>query len=179
MAKRYRPGRRDQPFLFPPGMRGWLGGDAPGGVGNQRGGEKEETSRFHRDEAEDDLFGPGARGDEVPADAWSPRRRDQRIAAALASVRAGRQAAQAERDAQAQAYLQAAAAGQAPPGAVPADAAVAAARLRLERAEAAQRAKVAAWQQRRAEEAAAGIRRGPGGKPPLPPEAHFKVARAR
>ncbi len=131
------------------------------------------------DEAEDDLFGPGARGDEVPADAWSPRRRDQRIAAALASLRAGRQAAQAERDAQAQAYLQAAAAGQAPPGAVPADAAVAAARLRLERAEAAQRAKVAAWQQRRAEEAAAGIRRGPGGKPPLPPEAHFKVARAR
>ena len=131
------------------------------------------------DEAEDDLFGPGARGDEVPADAWSPRRRDQRIAAALASLRAGRQAAQAERDAQAQAYLQAAAAGQAPPGAVPADAAVAAARLRLERAEAAQRAKVAAWQQRRAEEAAAGIRRGPGGKPPLPPGAHFRVNKAR
>src|SRR5260221_863300 len=130
------------------------------------------------DEAEDDLFGPGARGDEVPADAWSRRRRDQRIAAALASVRAGRQAAQAERDAQAQAYLQAAAAGQAPPGAVPADAAVAAARLRLERAEAAQRAKVAAWQQRRGEEAAARVRGRAGGKPPLPPQGPFKVAPA-
>jgi Transposase DDE domain len=39
---------------------------------------------------------------------------------------------------------------------------------------------VAAWQQRRAAGEQAGIRRGPGGnKPPLPPEAHFKVARAR
>jgi transposase len=39
------------------------------------------------DEAEDVLFGTGVAGDEVPGDAWSPRRRDQRIAAALASVR--------------------------------------------------------------------------------------------
>jgi len=68
------------------------------------------------DAAEDDLFGAGSSGDEVPEDAWSPRRRDQRIAAALASVRAEREAAQARRDADAQAYLQAAAAGQAPPG---------------------------------------------------------------
>src|SRR5579864_6929649 len=101
------------------------------------------------DAAEDALFGAGAAGDEVPEDAWSPRRRDQRIAAALASVRAEREAAQARRDADAQAYLQAAGAGQAPPGKVPAAARVEAARLRLERAEAAQRAKVAAWQQRR------------------------------
>jgi transposase len=132
------------------------------------------------DAAEDEVFGAGVRGDEVPQDAWSPRRRDQRIAAALASVRAEREAAQARRDADAQGYLQAAAAGQAPPGKVPAAARVEAARLRLERAEAAQRAKVAAWQQRRAEEEAAGVRRGPGGrKPPLPPEAHFKVKKAR
>jgi transposase len=132
------------------------------------------------DAAEDDLFGAGTSGDEVPEDAWSPRRRDQRIAAALASVRAEREAGQARRDADAQAYLQAAAAGQAPPGKVPAVARVAAARLRLERAEAAQRAKVAAWQQRRAAEDAAGIRQSRGGnKPPLPPEAHFKVAAAR
>jgi transposase len=132
------------------------------------------------DEAEDDLFGPGARGDEVPEGAWSPRRRGERIAAALASLRAAREAGQAERDAQAQAYLDAAAAGQAPPGKVPAVAQVQAAQLRLERAEAAQRAKVAAWQQRRAEEEAAGIRRGPGGgKPPLPAGAHSKVRKAR
>jgi transposase len=32
------------------------------------------------DAAEDDLFGAGTSGDEVPEDAWSPRRRDQRIA---------------------------------------------------------------------------------------------------
>jgi transposase len=139
------------------------------------------------DEAEDVLFGAGMCGDEVPADAWSPRQRDQRIAAALASVRAEREAVQARREAvqarreaDAQGYLQAAAAGQARPGKVPAAARVEAARLRLERAEAAQRAKVAAWQQRRAEEAAAGVARGPGGrKPPLPPEAHFKVRKAR
>jgi len=132
------------------------------------------------DAAEDDLFGAGVRGDEVPQDAWSPRRRDQRIAAALASVRAEREAAQARRDADAQAYLQAAAAGQAPPGQVPAAARVEAARLRLERAEAAQRAKVAAWQQRQAEEEAAGAARGRGGrKPPRPPGAHFKVQKAR
>jgi DDE family transposase len=132
------------------------------------------------DAAEDDLFGAGRSGDEVPEDAWSPRRRDQRIAAALASLRAEREAAQARRDADAQAYLQAAAAGQAPPGKVPAAARVEAARLRLERAEAAQRARVAAWQQRRAAGDAAGVRQGRGGnKPPLPPEAHFKVTRAR
>src|SRR5258707_3668406 len=121
------------------------------------------------DEAEDDLFGPGARGDEVPADAWSPRRRDQRMPAALAGLRAGRQGAQAERGGESQAYLQAAAAGQAPPGAVPADAAGAAARLRPGRAEAAQRAKVAAWQQRRAEEGAARGRRRARRAAPAPP----------
>jgi transposase len=141
-----------------------------------------ETAARHgeTDEAEDDLFGAGVRGDEVPEDAWSPRRRDQRIAAALASVRAGREAAQARRDADARAYLQAAAAGQAPPGKVPAAARVEAARLRLEQAEAAQRAKVAAFTQRRAAAEEAGVGRGPGGnKPPLPPEAHFKVQKAR
>jgi transposase len=45
------------------------------------------------DAEEDDLFGPGRRGDEVPDDAWSPRSRDERIAAALAGLRALREAA--------------------------------------------------------------------------------------
>jgi len=131
------------------------------------------------DAAEDDLFGAGSAGDEVPEEAWSPRRRDQRIAAALAGLQAERRAAEQADAGQAQAYMQAAAAGQAPPGRAPAAVQVEAARLRLERAEAAQRAKVAAWQARRAAEDAAGIKRGRGGKPPAPPEAHFKVRKAR
>ena len=48
------------------------------------------------DAAEDELSGPGCRGDEVPPDAWSPRSRDSRIAAALASLRAEREAAGAQ-----------------------------------------------------------------------------------
>lgn len=44
---------------------------------------------------------------------------------------------------------------------------------------AAQAAKVAAWEASRAEQDAAGIKRGPGGRKPFPPEAHFQVARAR
>ncbi len=46
------------------------------------------------DAAEDALFGQDRRGDEVPEDAWHPRRRDERIAAALAGLRAERQAAE-------------------------------------------------------------------------------------
>jgi hypothetical protein len=63
---------------------------------------------------------------------------------------------------------------------VPAVAQAQAAQLRLERAGAARRTKVAAGEQRRAEEEAAGVRRGPGGsKPPLPAGAHSKVRKAR
>ena len=59
-----------------------------------------ETVAAHAasDAAEDDLFGQDARGDEVPGDAWSPRRRDERIAAALASLTRKRAAAAAQRD---------------------------------------------------------------------------------
>jgi transposase len=125
------------------------------------------------DAAEDDLFGAGVAGDEVPEDTWSPRRRGERIAAALASLRAGRQAAeQAEAD-KARAYVQAAAGGHAPRGRVPASAQVEAAQLRLDRAEAAARARVADWQQRKA----AGTTRQ--GRRPLPPEACSKVKKAR
>ena len=46
------------------------------------------------DQAEDALFGAGRRGDEVPEEAWRPRRRDERIAAALAGLRAEREAAE-------------------------------------------------------------------------------------
>jgi Transposase DDE domain len=50
------------------------------------------------DAAEDELFGD-ARGDEVPEDAWSPRRRGERIRAALAQLEAERKAAEAEQQA--------------------------------------------------------------------------------
>src|ERR1700722_18581734 len=53
------------------------------------------------DAAEDELFGEGRRGDEVPGDAWSPRRRDERIAAALASLKAERDEAEAAEKARA------------------------------------------------------------------------------
>jgi transposase len=143
----------------------------------------EETVARHgeADAAEDALFGDAA-GDEVPGPAWSPRDRDSRIAAALAGLAADREAAdreQAERNARAGAYLEAAQSGQAPAGGIPAGAQVAAARARLERAGQAQRDKLAAWQAQRDAEAAGLARRPPGGKKPLPPEAHGGVARAR
>jgi transposase len=131
------------------------------------------------DQAEDELFGAGRRGDEVPPEAASPVTRDARIRQALAELEAERQAAGQERDAQARAYLEALASGPPPPGAPPAVAAVAAARVRLERAETRQRAKLAAWEARRAAEDAAGIKRGPGGRKPFPPDAHAGVAKAR
>jgi transposase len=131
------------------------------------------------DAAEDELFGAGRRGDEVPPEAASPATRDERIAAALAELEAERQAAEAERDAQARAYLDKVQSGQPPAGPPPAAAAVAAARVRLERAEAEQRAKAAAWEAQRAAEQAAGVKRGPGGRKPFPPEAHAGVAKAR
>jgi transposase len=56
------------------------------------------------DAAEDELFGEGRRGDEVPEEAWSPRSRDSRITAALASLKAEREAAEAEQAAKAEAF---------------------------------------------------------------------------
>jgi transposase len=129
------------------------------------------------DAAEDQLFGAASRGDEVPEDAWSPRSRDERIAAALASLRAGREAADAGRDAQASVYLDRAASGHPGRGSRPAAADVAAARLRLEQATAAQQAKIGAWQQRNAASIAA-TGQPARGRVPLPPGEHVLVRRA-
>jgi transposase len=140
------------------------------------------------DAAEDEAFGPGVRGDEVPAAVASPRTaaaaadRAARISKALAELQAEREAAekeQAGRDAKAQAYLGDVRAGKGRTGGIPAAAQVAAALARLEQAGQAQRDKLAAWQRQRDEEAAGRARRGPGGRKPLPPEAHARVARAR
>jgi transposase len=130
------------------------------------------------DAAEDELYGVGRRGDEVPADAWSPRRRDQRIAAALAGLRAEREAAQKARQQQADAYLDAAGSGQAPAGNIPGAALVAAAAIRLEQAQAAAAAKVAQRERRDAEARAAGYR-GYRGKRPAPPAEATAVRKAR
>jgi transposase len=108
------------------------------------------------DEAEDELFGEGNRGDEVPADVVNPVTRAERIAAALAELEAERQAEEAARQAQAQDYL--ARDGKArgmPPEAV----AVEAARARLERARAARAAQIAELGTRAAGPLVAGSRR--------------------
>ena len=130
------------------------------------------------DAAEDELSGAGRRGDEVPPEAVAPGTRDERIRAALADLQAEREAAQAERDAQARQYLQAAESGQAPGGQIPAAAQIRAAQIRLERAEAAQQEKIAVRQERDAQARAAG-RPGFRGKRPYPVQAAPAVRKAR
>jgi transposase len=107
------------------------------------------------DAAEDDLFGPGVRGDEVPGDAWSPKSRDERIAAALRSLREEREAAEAQQQAAqaaheqlARGYLDAAAAGTPRAGQPPAGTEVELARAGLDRARAARAAQLAELQRR-------------------------------
>jgi transposase len=124
------------------------------------------------DAAEDDLFGEGRRGDEVPGDAWRASRRDERIAAALASLRAGREAAGAERAAKQAQHLADAAAGTPRTGRPPAGAAVELAQMSVARARAAQLARVDAWQAR----AAAGKR--PRGPRPASPDSYIRVRQA-
>ena len=101
------------------------------------------------DAAEDELFGEGRRGDEVPGDAWSPRRRDERIAAALASLKAERDEAEAAEKARAGAYRARRAAGERA-GCPPASAAVAEAGENLARVRAARAARLAELEERNA-----------------------------
>jgi transposase len=139
----------------------------------------EETVAAHAraDAAEDELFGPGNRGDEVPEDAWSPRSRDERIAAALRSLREEREAAEAGRDAQASGYLGRVAAGSRPRGRPPASAGVTAAQFRLDQATAAQQAKIEDWERTQAAKIAA-TGTGQRAHRPVPPGEHFAVRRA-
>ncbi len=130
------------------------------------------------DAAEDERFGEGRRGDRLPPGGAGGGSRDERIGRALAELEAGRQAAQATRDAQARVYLDAAAAGKTPGGHVPAAAQVRAAQARLERAEAAQRARIAAREQRDAQARAAG-HRGFRGRRPVPVNQAPAVRKAR
>jgi transposase len=133
--------------------------------------EAEET-----DAAEDALF--GARGDELPPELADPATRAERIAAALAQLQAGREAAEAQRDQQAAEYLDKTEAGRRRRGRPPAGADVAAAQLRLDQALAAQQAKIDDWDRRNAEHiAATGT---PLGNPPRRPASeHVRVREAR
>jgi transposase len=128
------------------------------------------------DAAEDDLFGEGHRGDEVPPDAWSPRRRGQRIAAALASVRAGREAAEQAEAARAQAFRERREAGQRT-GPAPLASAVELAAENLERARAAQQARIEDWHARNQASLAATGRPLRGGRP-VPADDHTRVRQA-
>jgi transposase len=101
------------------------------------------------DAAEDELFGAGRRGDEVPEQAWSPRRRDERIRAALADLDGERAAAEAAQAAKAEAFRARQRAGQRN-GAAPAQAAVELAEENLARVRAARAAQLAGLQERHA-----------------------------
>jgi transposase len=101
------------------------------------------------DAAEDELFGAGRRGDEVPEAAWSPRERAGRIRAALADLEAERAAAEAAEAAKAKAFRQRQQAGQRT-GCSPDSAAVQLAQEKLARVTAAQQARIDEWEVRNA-----------------------------
>ena len=138
-----------------------------------------ETVAAHgqTDAAEDDLFGAGVAGDEVPQDAWSPRRRAGRIAAALASLEAERHSAEAERKKAEDEHLADAAAGRPRAGAPPAGAAAELARMKVERARAAQQAKIDAWDARAAAARQAG--QPVHGPRPCDPDSYVRVREAQ
>ena len=101
------------------------------------------------DAAEDALFGAAVRGDEVPPEAWSPRSRAGRIAAALAGLEAGRKAAEQEQAAKAEGFRARQAAGERT-GRAPEAAAVALAEEKLARVTAGQQARIEEWEARNA-----------------------------
>src|SRR5215475_10103664 len=127
------------------------------------------------DAAEDELFG-GTRGDEVPGEAWRPGSRDERIGAALASLRAEREAAQKAEQAKAESFRARQRAGRRT-GCSPGSAAVELAQENLARVTAAQQAKIDEWEARNAASLAAAGR--PLGNPPRrPASAHCRVKEA-
>jgi transposase len=119
------------------------------------------------DGREDALFGEGRRGDDDPGD---PRTRQGRVAAALASLEAEREAREAAERAAADESLERARAGAPKGGRPPAGAEVALAEERVARETAAYQAKVAARQ---------AVGRHHGGTPPVPAEQYCRVREAR
>jgi transposase len=144
----------------------------------QRRAQEAVSAHLATDAQENALFGVDVRGDEPPAELADPRRRGPRLQRALADLRREREAEQGERDAQVQQHLRGLREGNPARGRVPHDAQVAVAQLRLERAIAAQQAKIDDWKRRNAECIAAGGR-GLDGRAPQPVEEHFALVRAR
>jgi transposase len=128
------------------------------------------------DAAEDELYGSGVRGDEVPQQAWQPRSRDSRIAAALAGLEAERAAAEAAEAARVGEYRARREAGERA-GCPPASAAVELAEENLAQVIARQQAKVDDWQARNAASLAA-TGRPLRGSPPVPAHRHCRVKEA-
>ena len=106
------------------------------------------------DAADDELYGSGVRGDEVPQEAWAPGSRDSRIAAALAGLEAERAAAEAAEAARVAEYRARREAGERA-GCPPASAAVELAEENLAQVIARQQAKAGDWQARNAASLAA------------------------
>jgi len=129
------------------------------------------------DAAEDELYGD-ARGDELPPELADPKSRGERIRAALAELEAERTAAQERRDVKAAGYLDAAAAGSPKPGNSPAAVAVELARRSVERARAAQQAKIGDWQARNAASLAA-TGRPLRSRPPVAAGGYIRVRQAQ
>ncbi|MFD6859813.1 transposase [Rhodococcus sp. NPDC060090] len=133
------------------------------------------------DTSEDDEHGPDRPGPgSVPPPLADPRSRAARISEAIAvldSARAAEQQARADKDTSARAYLEQAQSAAMPKGLPPASVAVAAAQLALEKALAAHAAKVARYEQRKAEAAAKGHKYG--GWVIRPAEQDPKVIKAR
>jgi transposase len=121
------------------------------------------------------LAGLGLCGPAVLPRGWGGASRATRIAAALADLEAAREAEDAARRQQADAYLAKTRAGQAPPGRVPDEVAVTVAEIALEQATAAQQARCDAYGQRVAASAGRGV---PGARP-APPEQAAAVRRCR
>ena len=98
------------------------------------------------DAAEDELFGAGRRGDELPGEegpgGWSPRRRGERVAEALAQLEAERRAAEEQERAKAAEFRARQRAGR-PTGPAPAGSAVVLAEENLARVIAAREAQLA------------------------------------
>ena len=128
------------------------------------------------DAADDELYGSGVRGDEVPQEAWAPGSRDSRIAAALAGLEAERAAAEAAEAARVAEYRARREAGERA-GCPPASAAVELAEENLARVIARQQAKAGDWQARNAASLAA-TGRPLRGSPPVPAHRHCRVKEA-
>jgi transposase len=133
------------------------------------------------DQAGDELFGPGVRGDEPPGGGdgeggWSPRRRGERIAAALAGLQAERAAAREQEAAKAERFRARRAAG-ARPGPAPASSAVELAEEKVARVRAAQQARIKEWNQRNAVSLAT-VGRPLRGSPPVPAQRYCRVKQA-